>query len=194
MMQPTLFCDDTPPPITAPARHKSAINEQDRAAVVQWLPMLRGKAKRFKAAQHADDEDNQQEAALAAVLAVGTYRGDVSQLQTHLGSAAEYRLRTIERKRKRRGMTGDTGAIPRLSTIGETFDAPDTRAIPLGATVEQLRAAFERLPHDEYLVIVHRRISEMSGAEVAALLGTTVDEIDRLEAAAMERLASLLGG
>ncbi len=193
MMQPTLFCDDTPP-IIAPARHKSAINEQDQAAVMQWLPMLRGKAKRFKAAQHADDEDNQQEAALAAVLAVGTYRGDVSQLQTHLGSAAEYRLRTIERKRKRRGMTGDTGTIPRLSTIGEDWDVEDRREAFIRATVEDLRRAYSALPHDEYLVIIHRRVSEMTGAEVAALLGVTVDEVDRIEAAAMERLASLLGG
>ncbi len=173
-------------------RHKSAIDADDQANILQWLPMLMGKARRLRSLQPADIDDARQEAALAAVLAVGTFTKGVSELQSHIGLAAECRLKTFEAKRKSRGFTGAVDAKSPLTTIGESV--ADQREASIGASVEQLRAALDSLPNDEYLVIVHRRISELSGAQVAAMLETTVDEIDRLEAAALERLGALLEG
>lgn len=192
--QALLFPDQKP----LPKRHKYALDDSDQALLLQWCDLLRGKARRkSRRMQEADQNDAEQEAILAAALSIGTYRVDRSQPQTHIGFAADCRLKTFVKRAASRGFAGLGGVndvrplVPGTSTIGET-DYEDRREPPIGATVDQLRAAMKELSNDEYIVIFYRRIVEMTGAEVASMLDTTVDEIDRIEAAAMDRLGRML--
>lgn len=196
LIQPTLFDTKrhTHPRLPAVRAFVRLTNITLRHFVLnQWQPMICQQALAYRDLQAADRDDAIQEAHLGALISFKTFNPKYSKVQTHIGSAAKFRLRTIERKRKARGLTGHTDSLPALTTIGE-LDLPDTRPAWIGATVEQLREAMKRLTNEEYLVVFHRRIAEMTGAEVAALLETTVDEIDRIEAAALERLEMMLDG
>lgn len=205
-MQPVLFPDHKAPK-RAKARHKAdqrlhAVRCFVRLVGItlrhfhlhKWQALLCGQVRGYRSLQSADEENARQEAFLGALIAFDTFDPAKGyRMQTHIGTAAMLRLRTVERKRKLRGFTGEIEGKPDLSTIGEV-DVEDKRSAAIGASVEQLRAAMKQLTNEEYLVVFHRRIAEMTGAEVAALLDTSVDDIDRIEAVAMERLGRLLEG
>jgi RNA polymerase sigma-70 factor, ECF subfamily len=86
------------------------------------------------------------------------------------------------------------GAIP----LAEEFDLPDPAASPETLALaafdrHALRAAIERLPADQRRAI-ELRIAGLTGREIAAELGRSVDAVKMLQHRAIERLRAELEG
>ncbi len=190
MMQATLF----PEPVSA------RLDDGDRAAVAQWLPMLIGKANKFRGSQ--DYEDAQQEAALAALISLRTFNPDLSEVQTHMGSAAMFRLRTFANRCASRGYAGLKGKsnandyVPRTSAIGDDHDVEHSDADLLAMHDEQMQLwnLVDRLPHDQRTVIRLRYICEWNTSTIAWHLGVYRADVLKLEAAARVALAEVIRG
>ncbi len=185
-MQPTLFCDESP---AVPTVHP----------VEKWHAMLRGKAKAFRNSQ--DDEDAEQEAVLAALISLQTFNPAKSQVQTHMGSAARFRLMTFTNRVVSRGYGGLKGKanarefVPQTGAF-ELVDIGSEDADLLANHDEQMMLwnLVSKLPNDQRQVVRLRYICEWNTSTIAWHLGVYKKDVATIEAAAMERLGKELGG
>jgi RNA polymerase sigma factor (sigma-70 family) len=77
----------------------------ERASVEQWYPACWWKSGKVKK-QHADFEDDAQEAAVQMCQSARTFNPAISNISTHLCNGAHWRLITVHRKRLTNGFSG----------------------------------------------------------------------------------------
>lgn len=194
-MQPTLFPDVARPAVRTFVRlvWVGSLPRQ-HALIEKWHDLICKKVHAYKWPSEEDKNDAMAHAMLSALKSFQTY--DPSKgftVQTHIGSAVEKQLITFYRKTKARGIHGDDAHKASHSQIDETFTyRPPEQKRDVTELKKKIEAAMVGLSQVEKAVILLRNVEGMSGREVAGLLGETIDEVDRIEARAKEKLRGWL--
>ncbi len=137
----------------------------------------------------ASAEDVAQEALIAIVRALPSYRDDHAGFSAFAFGIAAHKVADFYRKRQREPVTSvaefpsipDTGAGPERSVL----DAEQRRKI---------RQLLATLSENQREILIHRLVSGLSSEETAQVLATTPGAVRVAQHRALERLRRTVGG
>ena len=165
------------------AAYASGDQSAARALMLRHTPRVLSLANRMLKDQ-AEAEDVAQEAMLRLWKIAPDWRADEAKISTWL-----YRVATnlcTDRLRKRRGVGLDEA--PEIED-----ETPGVEAQMISADRgEVLRAAIDRLPERQKLVISLRHFEELSNPEIAEITGGSVEAVESLLARARRTLTAEL--
>jgi RNA polymerase sigma-70 factor (ECF subfamily) len=178
--------DDTALLLAAGRGDRSAFGElveRRQRAVVRFVHRFLGTADRATA------EDIAQDVFLAAWKAAPTFRPRAAVLTWLLRIATNSCLNYQRSRRRKPTVSLDSVASP---TVAPHEGGRDDGTAELDERSERIRAAVAQLPTQQRAALILRHFQELSYAEIAGVLGSSVSSVESLLFRARSRLRALL--